>query len=260
MTNVPNIYDSLFEYESNKNISFPVHKKLVLKEGNILDLIFSKVSFRKNDLVLDAGCGNGHTLFKLNEIFGCKGLGVSLSNKEIDFAKSMAIEADLSERIDFEQISYDADFPEKFEKVIAIESIKHSSDLSVTIDNLWNHLKDDGYLIIADDFLLNNKKYLNKQAKCWNSPGFVSLKKFVTVLKKDADIKEEQIQNINLTSFVPVRNKWVLKLIIGLVNSVISFSPKEKSTNLRTYLGGLLLELGYVNKDVSYSLLILHKK
>jgi len=204
--------------------------------------------------------GNGHTLFKLNERFRCSGLGVSLSHKEIEFAQSIVVNKGKAEEIDFKRMSYDTDFQKSFDKIFAIESIKHSTDLNYTIKNLWNQLSMNGYLIIADDFLLNGKKYLTQQSSFWESPGFVSLIEFFKILKEQTDLREEQIQNINLTPFVPTRNIWLLRLLFGLINPLLTLLPEKRSTNVKTYLGGILLELGYVNSDVSYNLLIIHKK
>jgi len=49
MTSVSHIYDNLFEFESNQGVPFPVHKKLRLLEGELLELIFSKVSFNDKE-------------------------------------------------------------------------------------------------------------------------------------------------------------------------------------------------------------------
>ena len=53
-------------------------------------------------------------------------------------------------------MNFDALLEEKFDKMIAIESLKHSLNIETTLNNLIASLKPNGILVIADDFLIKN--------------------------------------------------------------------------------------------------------
>ena len=62
------------------------HTESLLKMN---EYISSLSNIRKNDRILDAGCGVGGTTIWIAKKFGCKVTGISLSNNEIELAKKI---------------------------------------------------------------------------------------------------------------------------------------------------------------------------
>jgi len=258
MSEVSDIYNNLFNFESKKKSkTYPIHKKLNF-EGqydDLLDWVTDKVEFRAADQVLDAGCGTGYSLIRLAREKGVMGKGISVSEKEVEFAQMITEQKELQNQISFEKRSYDDSFEEGFDKIIAIESLKHSENLKSSLSNLKKHINRAGTMIIADDFIVNKTNNLRDQAILWKSMSFMSLDEFKSILK-DCYGEEFQVKTIDMTKHVPIRSKFLLSLLVS-VFTLFSKVVQKSKVNLNTYLGGLRLELGYAKKNVKYCLLLI---
>lgn len=101
--------------------------------------------------VLDAGCGYGGTAFDLLPKIGGRWLGLTISPIQFERATSEASKRGLRERVRFRRQSYDVPLDEKFDLVIAIESMVHSADPRTTIVNLAASLAPGGFFLLVDD-------------------------------------------------------------------------------------------------------------
>jgi len=106
---------------------------------------------RADFLGLDAGCGYGATGFRLLEQTGGRWDGITLSAAQVAVARERAAERGLSGRLHFALRSYDAPLAERYDAIVAIESIAHSPDPVATVANLARHLRPGGVLIVVDD-------------------------------------------------------------------------------------------------------------
>jgi SAM-dependent methyltransferase len=100
---------------------------------------------------LDAGCGYGGTCFHCLEVHGGHWTGVTISQEQWDCANSIAKARGLAGAIDFSLMSYDAALPGRFNVIVAIESLIHSTDPKATLANLVSSLDIGGRLILVDD-------------------------------------------------------------------------------------------------------------
>lgn len=97
--------------------------------------------------LLDAGCGEGKLIFELWKKHSNKKLvGIDLSKRAILFAKAF----NYGNKASF----FDSDISEindKFDIVTAVETIEHIPDENLIkfIDNLYNKLNKNGFLIIS---------------------------------------------------------------------------------------------------------------
>lgn len=259
MSQVSQLYDTLFSFESSKrSSSYPVHKRLLLDvaDADLLDWLLGKVKFSYKDHVLDAGCGTGYCLLKLAKEEGVSGKGISLAKKEVAFAYEQAKQLDLGQQVEFEVASFEDPFPGKFDKILAIESTKHVANIESVLSKLADGLQEDGVLIIADDFVLDEgSKLLNKHKKFWKVPGFDFREKTVNELKR----KGLEVNQFDLTQSVPRRSKFLLNMLIFLVSLALRVARKKHRMKVEVYLGGLMLEHLYNHGKVGYYAIIARK-
>lgn len=254
MNEVASIYDNLFSFESKKKRqSYPIHKKLNFENFNsIPEWLLSKVEFNDGDKILDAGCGTGHTLFLLNESRSIVGKGISISPKEVAFAS----EQNKISNLTFDVFDFDNPLDGVYDKIIAIESLKHSKSLHKTIGNFSSCLSSGGEIIVADDFLINNPSGLKRHKKYWKATSFGKLKTLRSYLNKTDDF---DIKHYNLSEKVPSRSFISLSLLIVFFSFFRILTLGSLNRNIKTYLGGLLLERLYAVKAVEYHVLIAKK-
>lgn len=260
MNEVADIYNTLFKLEaSSKGGAYPIHKKLRFGDDcrDIADWIIQNNLCPVGASVLDVGCGTGNTLFKLAKFKQASGLGISISEKEIQFANNNLEKLDMSTSIAFLKQSFDEPIVhQKFDVIVAIEALKHSYNISKTVKNLLSASYDHTIFIIADDFIIENSNKVDEQKKLWKAPGFMKLAEFEAVLNQNSEF---QLQRHDFTNKVKVKNILMLGFLIQLTRAIIWLSRKKSILSLEIYLGGLLLEYLYKKGAISYQVLIAKK-
>jgi SAM-dependent methyltransferase len=260
MNEVADIYNALFNFEaSSKAGPYPIHKKLHLGDtcSDIPDWIIQNKLCSVGASVLDVGCGTGNTLFKLAKFKQASGLGISISREEIEFANDQLEKLDKSPSIAFLKQSFDDPIPnQKFDVIVAIESLKHSHHLSKTVKNLLSASHDHTIFIIADDFIIKNRSEIDEQKYLWKASGFMTLAEFEAAFNQNGKF---QWQRHDFTNKVKTKSKLMLGFLIQLTRLSMWLSRKKSKLSLEIYLGGLLLEYLYKKGAVSYQILIAKK-
>lgn len=118
-------------------------------------LIAEKISgtIKPGAKVIDAGCGVGGTCLYLAKNYPFLNIqGLNLSAKQLDMARNYALNAGVSDRIEFIQADYcDSGLPGKSaDAIYAIESICHAEVKRKFFDEAYRLLRPDGMLVIAD--------------------------------------------------------------------------------------------------------------
>ncbi len=158
-------------------------------------------SIKKNDFVLDAGCGVGGSSIFLAKEVGCKVKGITLSEKQVHTAKMNALKNGVAGRAEFEVNNYCATgyADESFDVVWAIESVCHVSEKAEFLKEAYRILKKGGRLILAD-FFSNSKNHstdpnnlLSKWATTWAVPEFEHFKTFKDKAYQEGFNKVEDI-------------------------------------------------------------------
>ena len=255
--NVEKLYDQLGTLESRilKKESYPIHKKLIFKEENYNDLndwLVDRIMLNVGASILDAGCGTGQTLFKIADDQRISGLGISLSAVEVELAKSYRVKNNYPQ-LSFKISSFDENLLQKFDLIIGIESIKHSSNYKNTIRNLANHLNPGGEFWLIDDIrtvtpdkLLNANKF-----KDWWDVPFLFDKTDIEESAINAGLQVKDIfdltPNMNQSSLKKAKKRsqaWniIRRFIWG----------KKASDNIRTFLAGFILDQWYMKKQMAY--------
>ena len=259
MSRTSAIYDALFAAESARHAApYPVHKKLNFhgKYDDLADWILDNVPIKKGETLLDAGCGTGNTLFKLARAHDISGMGVSVSEKEVAFATDWTTKQGLGDRLSFSVKSYDDTFEQRFDKIIAIEALKHSNDLPQTVKNLANHLTPNGVFIFADDFLFSASNTSERQKRYWNAPSFVDLMEFLALLE---EMGFGEVQTIDLTNRMTQRPPWKIQAGISSLQLLKLLRTGDRKRQAEIYLGGLLLERLYARGEATYQLIMASK-
>ncbi len=249
---ISQLYNALFELESKfkKEENYPIHKSLDFKNQfeDIYELILSRVTV-KDKIILDAGCGVGFGSMLLLKNGAQEVTGISVSDKEIERATQSSEKLGL-QNISFKKSTFDETEKSKYDIIVCVESLKHTLNFDASLKILLEGLKPEGKLIIVDDFFDDNH---NKTSKAFAANWHLNF----LISQKDIDVNTSEFSTKieDLTSFVRQKSKFKTALSIAL----FSFF-KKKSSFKKLFLGGLLLDQLYLNKQMKYQLVIISKK
>lgn len=266
--NIKETYNNLFDFESRKkhnkgeNQLYPIHKKLQFKEEKYIDIsdwIIEHLKINEKNFILDAGCGVGYLLTRICTSLNCTGLGISLSEKEIAFAKERSWKQGYEKRILFDQKSFDEKLDARFDLIIAIESIKHSDSIQNTIENLVAHLKPGGQIFILDDFETDNRfSFLKKQVKkYWAVKSFYN---FNSVLEKFKALNL-QFEVADFTLNVAYTKKRTAAIKLFLTYPILLLTKILPVFNIVSiFFAGFCLERLYKKRALEYKAIIATKQ
>jgi len=138
--------------------------------------------------ILDAGCGVGGSGVFLARKKNARVSGITLSEKQYEFAVENARKLNLNHLLDFKIEDYSkTSFPNNsFDYIWCIESITSSSDKSSFAKEAYRLLKPGGKLIIADYFSKtsshkNTNNYLDMWRKTWNMAPIMNLEEYIPI-------------------------------------------------------------------------------
>jgi SAM-dependent methyltransferase len=254
---VKRIYDELYSFESKfkKAAVYPIHKRLKFDEDegveDIYGWISKHVSFQIGDKVLDAGCGVGFGSCLLAKAHDIEVVGISLSEMEVEQAKRFAGNSNLVDRVSFKKQSFDTVEKDKYHKIIAIESIKHSLNLSKTLLTLKDALLPGGTLYIVEDFyeklsLVPDAQYYQND---WSLVDVFRLKDYYEILP------QKNTHYSDLTKYIPSKNRMLIHLKLAF-NNILSLLKNNPEVNVnKIFRGGYYLDRLYLNKLMKYGIL-----
>lgn len=251
------LYNQLVAFESKRRRKvYPIHKKLDatnLGSEDIYSWLLEKVGFQPGDHLLDAGCGVGFGCITLARELDVRVSGISISEKEIEVARRHLSRENLKGEVDFRLRSYDQLLGEKFNTIIAVESLKHSPNLEHSLSVLLASLKPGGKLIVVEDMYSGppDNKEVQQLVHAWGLQKAFQLHDYV------AHDPKWSTEVIDLTSAVPYRNRyWIgLRLLIGRVFKTLLASNQL----VATFQAGLVLEWLYASGQMQYQVVIYSK-
>jgi tocopherol O-methyltransferase len=147
-------------------------------------------NINESDKILDAGCGVGGAAMFLCYNKNVEVIGITLSEKQVNFASRIAKEKKLDSKVsfhvmDYNQTSYE---DESFDVVWACESVSSATEKLLFIKEAFRILKKGGRVILSDFFLskddqVDKNSWLNKWAGTWGISNFVSVEFFIENLE-----------------------------------------------------------------------------
>lgn len=140
------------------------HKEALINENRVLADI---VGITPSDTIIDLGCGYGLSAIWLAKNRGCHATGVTLSEKQVDFAKDLAVKRGVSHLTDFLVGDFHkTNFPDGYFSVaFAIESISHSEDKRKALSEIFRILKSGGRFVVADGFFRKDPDTLTEKER-----------------------------------------------------------------------------------------------
>ena len=122
---------------------------------NTNKVMAEQANITSNDQILDAGCGIGGSTLWLAKYKKADVVGISISAKQIEKAKTLAKQAKVDHLVSFSVIDYlQTGFPnDSFDVVWAIESVCHADKKEDFLKEAYRVLKKGGRIIIADGFI-----------------------------------------------------------------------------------------------------------
>ena len=193
--------------------------------------------------ILDAGCGVGGSSFFLAEHFDARVTGITLSEKQYDFAQRKVKDLDLASRVDFKIEDFTAtSFPDdEFDLIWAIESVTSCPVKSEFAKESHRILKKGGRLIIADYFRNPGKedpnRWMEKWQDCWSLAEIISLKDYLPIFEKEGF---RLVENLDVTGEIRKSSKIMYQsYLMGAIPSMIYNAFHNTSRFAKThYLSG----------------------
>ncbi len=198
--------------------------------GQALDntnrLLAEKAGIQSSYLVLDAGCGIGSSAFFLARNFGCRVIGISLSQKQIKRAERISQTLSLNHLLQFEVKDFNnTGYPvNRFDVIWALESVGSAPDKKAFLKEAYRLLKPKGILILADYFKLpdipaSDQPLLDSWLKLWAITDLETIGSFRTLAEKSGF----QIQDIEdyTREIAPSSRRMYLASCLGVTSSLL---------------------------------------
>lgn len=234
--NLDKSYALHYGYWDKKVRNFP---QALERENEVLA---DRAKIKKEDVVLDAGCGVGGSSIFLAKKFNCRVTGISLSRKQIEKAQANAHKNGVAHLTDFRLMDYTkTNFKAfSFDVVWAIESVCHSHSKEKFIKEAYRILKKNGRLILADFFAtkksysIQERNIMKKWLDGWSMEFLKTDNSFRLFLE---NIGFKQIQFLDITDKVIPSSKRLYLFsfpgfFLGKIAEVLKIRTKIQTSNI----------------------------
>jgi cyclopropane fatty-acyl-phospholipid synthase-like methyltransferase len=200
---------------------------------NTNNIMIHLAGISSSDKVLDAGCGVGGAAIYLNKYSNARVTGITLSEKQLTTARSLAEENGVADKVKFELQDYtETSFEnESFDVIWACESVCHASDKNNFLKEEERLLTSGGRLIVCDFFKtsenqIDKNDWVKKWCDTWAVTDLASTEAFQNGLQ------QLQFNNITVHDYTDKIEKSAKRMyyawMLGIVPSELYnlFHPK----------------------------------
>ena len=178
------------------------------KEAQILhqDLVAQNLELKENQIVFDAGCGQGVVSTYLAKKYRPKIFGITLVPFEVERARERAKNLGVQNKTDYQVMDYSAtNFPDNyFDAIYTTETLSHSPDIRNTLKEFLRVLKPGGKIALFEYTLAPDEKFSPWEKKMLDvvieDSAMIGLKDFrhdqFTGVLKNAGFENVREQNI----------------------------------------------------------------
>jgi tocopherol O-methyltransferase len=160
--------------------------------ANLNQHLAELIGLKKDDTVLDAGCGLGGSTLWLADTRGCNVTGVNVVKWQNDIARSEAVKRKLAENVKFIEADYaQTGLPAgSFTVFWGVEAIVHAIDKQAVIKEASRLLKPGGRILISEYILKDeplsarDQSLVNSWLHGWAMPNLLSEKQYRELLSK----------------------------------------------------------------------------
>jgi len=211
----------------------------LIKENEILAQI---AHIKKNDRVLDAGCGVGGSAMFLAKNTGCHVTGITITPRQVVSARKNAANYGVSDLTEFHEMDFSkTSFNDHcFDVIWGIESICHADNKKDFIMEAYRLLKSGGRLIIADGFTSHDhyntkdKRTLNNWLRGWGVNSLETSWNFKKYLKEAGfeDISYRDITENAIPSITRLYRYSFPALVFGKIAEFLRIRNKIQTGNV----------------------------
>lgn len=213
-------------------------------------IIAERLNLGSSDIVMDAGCGICGTSIWMAKNLGCKAIGLTITEKQVQQAKKYIKKSKVERLVQVELKDFSkTDYPnESFTKIFGIESICYANKQEDFAKEAFRLLKSKGRFVRADGFLTtkemtpNAKKLYGEWCEGWAVPGLSTINEYTQILKDVGFINIEVIAMtekiipsahymwwINIPLYIPFRILSAIKILprTNYMDIVASLNQKD---------------------------------
>ena len=149
-------------------------KTLEEAQQNKINHIIKKLDIKKNQKILEVGCGWGGMAFEIAKQKNCEVTGISLSKNQINYCKNKAKELGLNNQVKFELVDY-REIKGQFDRIYSVGMFEHVGRkfYKTFFKSMNNLLKNDGVFLLHTIGVIDKPSPQNKFINKYIFPGGV---------------------------------------------------------------------------------------
>lgn len=231
-----------YGYWQDQTQVYQQHQALLAKN----QVLYDYAGIKRDDKVLDAGCGIGGSSIWMAKQHGNTVTGITISQKQVHYAEKHAKRHGVADLVDFQVADFCATpFADaSFDVVWALESSCHALNKADFLREAYRLLRPGGRLVVCDGFLLQ-RQFTEQQWQAvvtcldgWAVPNLCDRQEFTDLLTKQ-NFQAIQCYDISRETMPSVDYMYKVAKRLRPVQKISQFLGLRTSAQTANYLVGL---------------------